>query len=244
MRNTLTATYGIECSQGAGNLEPPPDLSSGDSGSNSGSGVYASSGSPSGSLTWQWTFWGVILVSGLIGSCVGGCMFMQMKKKSRGKGKGGRGDAAPEEGEQMMQAMDDGAGDAVYQGDDGIPEPLQEQAPMVQEVPQAVETANFERFEVEPLLFGPVSNLLPGPTASTIVSAPQYQYNYSGAYPQAVPQAASNYTSGYYQAPMATNAGYYQATAPATTAVYEGGYAPQPAYATTAYAPQVAGTIV
>jgi len=190
-REYLTATLGIECQEGLGTPTTTVQLMSGDSGSASGSGRSALSGSSSGLMIWQWVLF-VLFFCCCLGGGGGGAYMAMGKGKKRGKAKGG--------------------GSRAY--DDEMPTPVpveQEMPPMatdpqldMSQVPMLAEQQSdlppLEEIvqvpEVEPLLFGPTPGLLPGPTASTIVGGGSYsQYSY----PMAVPQTQSNYTQGFYQ---------------------------------------------
>lgn len=119
------------------------------------------------------------------------------------------------------------------------------QAPLVQDSQFVEQEPPRLNAEVQPLLFGDMPGLLPGPTASTIVTG-GYPQSYS--YGQvAAPQMASQYSAGYYQGGQPVSGSYYQGAAPAynlgtqpmAAQQYYTGATQAPVYATTAYAQNV-----
>lgn len=234
-RQFLSTDLGFECSEGMGTPTTTVNLLFGASGSESGPRSALSS-SPSGSMLWQWIIIGIFFCICLGGAGAGGVAMMgNMKKKGRGK-KGGR--AFDEEASAPLPLESEGEMPQQEFQQEMMQAPLVEETPFIVEEPPPMMNA-----EVEPLLFGDMPGLLPGPTASTIVTGgyPQsYSYGQVG-----VPQMASQYSAGYYQGGQPVAGSYYQAAAPAynfaqpalgTQQYYAGGGAP--VYATTAYAGQ------
>lgn len=250
-RNKLSGTFGVECLMGTAPTAIP--LASGDSGSPSGSATVPSGSGSSGGyglLTWQLILLVLFCVCCVCGGGGGGgyYAFMQNKKgvKRGAKAKGlgsGRPDYDMEQPLQEVQPqyeeppmasaiVDTGYGQEVVTGvdmdRDGIPDvleqnpgfvqPLQPMVPMV----QSVEVEQVA--EAQPMLFGPVANLLPGMTSSTITTAAPGQYSTVGAYSAAPTYGAYGaYGGAAYAAAPGMTSNYYSSAA-------------NPTYATTSYA--------
>jgi len=247
-RNKLSGTFGVECLKGTAPTSIP--LASGDSGSPSGSATVASGSGSSGGyglLTWQLMLLVLFCVCCVCGGGGGGGYYAYTQNKKGGKrgakAKGlGSGrpdydmeqplqDAQPRYEEPPMESAIVDTGyemqvPDVLEQNPGFVEPLQPMVPMVQSVEVMTSQGPVieQVVEAEPLLFGPMANLLPGMTGSTITTAAPGQYSTVGAYSAAPTYGAYGAYGGsaYTQQPqMASN--YYSSAA-------------NPTYATTSYA--------